>query len=116
MRHWNSNEQFKFIELTHRGRHCEHPHFLCTKKQGTFGCMLSVLFKNHALSANSSNQIKADKHLIYEIYFSHARREIQRFSGAKYSASNFPKTLRHGGHSDLKQSHIILCLEPRREW
>ena len=41
------------------------------------------------------------------MYFHHPSREIQRLSGAKHVVSNFPKMLRHGGHNDLKQPHII---------
>lgn len=41
------------------------------------------------------------------MYFHHDIRDVQKLSGAKHSALNFPKRLRHGGHSDSKQPHIM---------
>lgn len=79
---------------------------------GHICCMLSVLFKNHALSANSPNQIKSDKYLKHEVYV----KFISIMLEGKYKGFQELNTQLHGGHSDLKQSHIILCLEPRREW
>lgn len=120
MRHWDSNEQFKFIELTHRGRQALWASsFFVYQGAGHVCCMLSVLFKNHALSANSPNQIKSDKYLKHEVYMKFISIMLEgEYKGFQElnTASNFPKSLRYGGYSDLKQSHIILCLEPRREW
>lgn len=40
----------------------------CVPRDRAHCSMLSVLFKKHALSANSLNQIKSDKYQKYEAY------------------------------------------------
>lgn len=82
----------------------------CVPRSGHICRMLSVLFKNLALSANSPNQIKSDEYLKYEA----CMKFISMMIGGKYkgfqvlnTALNLPKMLSYGSHNDLKQPHIM---------